>query len=278
MSCLNLDVGGALTAQSPRPDSDVHTLGDHPLARRRENDGVNAIEDSMIFRISFITVFVVVLLTSADPLMARKYKIDTAPVKGGQIKIDGAVVGVAPIELELKIREPHTALVEAEKEGAVSYWPLRLNKFDRSKKGRFIVRLEVDESAVDTVKSSIANVWQTVEVRQSLDAEGYIDEDLAWQNIVSAVSDRFDDFEKVNSEKFELQSAWRTRVYPYAVLRHRIVVKSAVSKGRAIKFQLESEAFFRDNPAVPVDPVGFEPYSRVFAKDQDIAELIRTQL
>ena len=229
----------------------------------------------MIRRIPFLTALVVALLSSAGPLMATKYTIDTSPEKAGRVYVDGKFVGVAPVTVNLKMKKNQSFVIHAERAGAISHWPVQVGK---GFKGMILVRLEADSSFVETEESAIANRWLTVEARHSVDAEGNIDVDFAWQKIVSIVTDRFSDLEQLDRGSFYLRSAWRTHQFAYAVLRHRIVIKRGVSQNLAVKIRLESEIFKRKNPNVPVDPNKFEPTSRIFAEDGETVEFIRDQL
>jgi len=229
----------------------------------------------MTYRRLFLTALVVVLLSSAGPLMAKTYTVDTTPVKGGRVHIDGNFVGIAPVTVNLKLKKNQVALVSVEKPGAVSHWPKQVGK---SYKGVILVRLEVDESFVATVESAIANRWLTVEAKHTVDADGVIDEGLAWQKIVSVVTDRFSDLEQVDRGSFYLRSAWRQQEFPFQVLRHRIVVKRGVGQDLTVKIQLESQKFMRMKPTDPVDPNKFQPHPRIFREDGETVDFLRDQL
>lgn len=229
----------------------------------------------MARRTRFFTSLLLVLLSGIGASMAAKYTVNTSPEPGGRIYIDGQFKGVAPVTVDLKLKKNVTTVVRADKAGGVSFWPVHVTK---GHKGSILVRLEADPAFAVTEESAIANRWQTVEVRHSVDAEGNVDEELVWQKIVSIVTDRFSDLEQLDRGSFYLRSAWRTSQFPYSVRRHRVVVKRGVSQGLSVKVQLESEIFPRNSPTVPVDPNKFEPDTRIFSADRETVEFIRDQI
>jgi hypothetical protein len=261
---LSLDLASPHTPEFGTPiavpcaETESITLKEHAMARLRHA----------------LTALAVILIWGVSPSMAGKYKINTAPELNGRVFVDGAFVGVAPVTLKLKFEDDQIHIVHAEKDGCMT-WPV---KVDEDHDDLILVRLEIDKSWSDTVASEIANRWLTVEARHALNAEGHIDENLVWQKIVSIVSDRFSDIEQMDRGSFYLRTAWRSRTYPYSVVRHRIVVKRDVGPGVTVKLQLESQVFQKDKPGDPVDPDKFVPSGRIFHEDGEVVTFVRDQL
>ncbi len=202
---------------------------------------------------------------------AKKFIIDTEPVAEGRISVKGEYVGVAPVEVNLKLRKDETVTVSTEKEGCVSYWRTR---FDKSYKGVVKVRLEIDEAFNATVGSDVANTWLAIKPRAGSATEQ--DADMIWQELVSVVTDNFSDLEQMDRDSYYLRSAWRVREYNHYNIRNRLVVKKGVGQAFTIKVQLESQAALKKKGSVSEDD--YKPYERVFSKDKETIDFLRDQL
>lgn len=202
---------------------------------------------------------------------AKKFIIDTEPVAEGRVFINGEYQGVAPVEVNLKLRKDEVVTVTTEKEGCVSYWRTR---FDKSWKGIVKVRLEVDEAFNATISSDVANTWLTLKPRAGAATEA--DEDDIWQELVSVVTDNFSDLEQMDRDSYYLRTAWRVREFNHKVVRNRLVVKKGVGSVFTIKVQLESQVALKKKKKVSDDD--FKTYERAFSKDKETIDFLRDQL
>lgn len=202
---------------------------------------------------------------------AKKFILDTEPVAEGRISVNGEYVGVAPVEVNLKLRKDEQVTVTAEKEGCVAIWRTR---FDKSYKGVVKVRMEVDEAFNATTGSDVANTWLAVKPRGGAATEE--DADAVWQELVSVVTDNFSDLEQMDRDSYYLRSAWRVREYNHYNVRNRLVVKKGVGQVFTIKIQLESQAALKKSGSVSEDD--YKPYERVFAKDKETIDFLRDGL
>ena len=219
-------------------------------------------------------MFVLLAGLTAFPVLGGKYTIDTAPVKGGRIFINGNFAGVAPVTVKQKLKKNEVAVVTAEKAGAVSLWPASLEK---NQKGVLLVRLEQDQAFNATVESDVANKWITITPRFTKNDEGAIDEDRVWQKVVSLVTDNFSDLEQLDRDSYYLRSTWRVRVYPFSVLRHRLVVKRGFAQEVSLKVQLESQLAAKP-PNRAVTDTDYRETTRVFPQDKETLDFMRDQL
>ena len=204
---------------------------------------------------------------------AKKYTIVTEPVTDGRVFVNGQFVGVAPAEVDLKIKKNQTVVVTAEKDGTISDWPARI---DPKQKGAIVVRLEEDESFQATEESDIANTWITVAPFRTFNDEGQIDEDKTWQKLVSLVTDNFTDLEQVDRASYYIRSAWRVREYPFRVMRHRLVVKRGVSDELTMRVSIESQIAPRMGGGYRDED--FRPTRRVYRADKETIDFLRDQL
>jgi len=224
---------------------------------------------------SVLAILTSVLLCFAGPAPARKVTLTTSPVQGGRIFLNGDYVGVAPVDLKLRIKRNEVFVATAEKQGALGLWPRELTK-DDLKLRTIQIRLEADRAFNETVEIDIANRWMTIEPRYTVKGNGSINEDLVWQKIVSLVTDNFSDVEQMDRASFYLRTAWRLKKYPYNTLRHRLVVKKGVSSGFSIKVMIESQVYVGSGTNIPSDR--FKPIARIFPDDKDTIEFLRDQL
>lgn len=202
---------------------------------------------------------------------AKKFIIDTEPVAEGRVFVNGEYVGVAPVEVDLRLRKDEVVTVTAEKEGAVSDWRTR---FDKTYKGMIKVRLEEDEAYAATETSDVANTWLTVKPRAGTATTA--DEDAIWQEIVSVVTDNFSDLEQMDRGSYYLRTAWRVREYNHRVVRNRLVIKKGVGDIFSIKIQLESQVAQKKGAGVKDED--FKPYERVYGSDKETIDFLRDQL
>ncbi len=214
-----------------------------------------------------------ILVASAHSAEAKKYTIDTSPVKGGRVSVNGTFVGIAPVTVELKLKKTQTAVATAEKDGAISLWS---SQFSREQKGTVQVRLEEDKAYKETFISDVANTWLTLTPSLTRTADGEIDEGKVWQKIVSIVTDEFSDLEQMDRSSFYLRTTWRLRRFPYTVLRHRLVVKRGVNEELSVRIQLESQ-IYRGTGANPSSDL-FIPVARIFQRDKETIDFLRDQL
>ena len=208
--------------------------------------------------------------------LAKKFLIDTTPVNGGRIYIDGQFKGIAPIRVEVPLKSGFFATAEAEKDGALSFWP---TQFTKSHKGPVMVRLEEDDSLDQTVSSDVANTWLSITPKHTMDDDDVADEDKIWQKLISVVSDNFSDLEQMDRDSYYLRTAWRLREFNYIVIRNRLVVKLGVGSDFTIKVRLESQSGNRtqQNNGKPKDD-DFSATDRIFDMDKETMDFLRDQL
>ena len=221
----------------------------------------------------FILTALLCLLAVADAALAKKFTVVTEPVQEGRVFLNGQFAGVAPVEINLKLKKNQVAVLTAEKGATIGDWPRRV---DAKHKGAIVVRLEEDDSFLATEESDVANTWLTVTPTRTVNALGDIDEDKTWQKLVSVVTDNFSDLEQVDRASYYIRSAWRIREYSYRVLRHRLVVKRGVADELTLRLSIESQIAprlggrYRDED--------FEPTRRIYSKDRETVSFLRDQL
>ena len=214
-----------------------------------------------------------ILVVLAHPAQAKKYTIDTSPVKGGRVSVNGNFVGIAPVTVDLKLKKTQTAVATAEKDGAISLWS---SQFSRDQKGTVMVRLEEDKAYKETFVSDVANTWLTLVPSLTRTQDGDIDEQKVWQKIVSIVTDEFSDLEQMDRSSFYLRTTWRMRRFPYTIVRHRLVVKRGVTEELSVRIQLESQ-IYRGTGTNPSSDL-FTPVARIFQRDKETIDFLRDQL
>ena len=224
-------------------------------------------------RLLFVLTSALILFALADSTLAKKFTVVTEPVQEGRVFLNGQFVGVAPVEVNLKLKKHQVAVLTAEKGAAIGDWPRTVNA---KHKGAIVVRLEEDESFLATEESDVANTWVTVAPTRTVNALGEIDEDKTWQKLVSVVTDNFSDLEQVDRASYYIRSAWRIREYAYRVLRHRLVVKRGVSDELTLRISIESQIAPRIGGAYRDED--FEPTRRIYAKDRETVSFLRDQL
>ena len=219
---------------------------------------------------------VALLAAVTSPAVAKKYLIDTTPVKEGRVFIDGSFVGVAPVTVDLELRHNEHAVATAEKQGALGLWERKVTRDDR---GRTVyVRLEENAALRQTTESDIANTWLTITPRLTRNPDGSIDEEAVWQKIVSIVTDNFADLEQLDRSSFYLRTAWRMSRFPHTVLRNRLVVKRGVTDQLTVRAQLESQILVSTEPdPAPAEEL-FGQSTRIFADDRETVGALRDQL
>lgn len=222
---------------------------------------------------SLLIVALAMGLFSAQAAVAKKYTVVTEPVVEGRVFLNGEFVGVAPVEVNLKLKKNQVAVFTAEKGAAIGDWPRRVGS---KHKGAIVIRLEEDESFLATEESDVANTWVSIEPSRTVDSIGEIDEDRTWQKLVSVVTDNFSDLEQVDRASYYIRSAWRVREYAYRVLRHRLVVKRGVTENLTLRISIESQiaprvnSFYRDEDFVPT--------RRIYSRDKETITFLRDQL
>ncbi len=213
----------------------------------------------------------------AGSASAKKFTLDTAPVKQGRILVDGKFVGVAPVTVELKPSGKTPMIARAEKDGALGLWSA---DFTKDQNQVVLIRLEEDEATRQTVASDIANKWLTVDPSTTGGASKVVDEGEAWKKIVSIVTDNFTDIEQLDRSSFYLRSAWRVRRYPYSVVRNRLIVKRGVTPNLTIRVEIESQ-IYHSSASMSTSPAAkdeeFTENPRVYPRDLDTVRILRDQ-
>ncbi len=223
------------------------------------------------------TLAVVAALLACAPAWARKFTLDTEPVRQGRVFVNDQFVGVAPVTLDLKIHKGEVMRARAEKDGAIGIWT---TEFDGDQRTTVMIRLEEDEAVKQTVLSDIANKWLTIDPTATGGPGKTIDEGEAWKKIVSIVTDNFRELEQLDRSSFYLRSAWRIRRFTYSVIRNRLVIKRGVTPHLTIKVELESQ-IHRFSEARPAHETlrdeWFTETPRVFPADRDTIQILRDQ-
>jgi len=222
-----------------------------------------------------MSLLLITILSFAGPAPVKNVMLNTSPVPGGRIYLNGDYVGVAPVELKIRLKKGQVYVATAEKEGALGLWPREITKDDLRSR-QIQIRLEADRAYNETVRIDIANRWMTIEPRYTKADDGSIDEDLVWQKIVSVVTDNFSDVQQMDRASFYLRTAWRLKQYPYSTIRHRLVVKKGVSSSFSIKVMIESQVYAGSGTNIPSDR--YKPIARIFPDDKDTIEFLRDQL
>ena len=101
---------------------------------------------------SLLIVALAMGLFSAQAAVAKKYTVVTEPVVEGRVFLNGEFVGVAPVEVNLKLKKNQVAVFTAEKGAAIGDWPRRVGS---KHKGAIVIRLEEDESFLATDRKSV---------------------------------------------------------------------------------------------------------------------------
>lgn len=224
----------------------------------------------------FVVLSVCLAMAVAAPAAAAKrFTIDTTPVKEGRIFIDGDFVGVAPVTVELKLKKHQTARVTTEKPGALALWEREISP---AEKGTVYVRLEEHEALAETVESDVANTWLTITPKLTRGPDNSVNEDAVWQKIVSVVTDNFADLEQLDRSSFYLRTAWRVRRFPHSILRNRVVIKRGVTDLLSVRVQLESFELVSADPNAKIADDLFTETSRIFLDDKETIDFLRDQL
>ena len=104
-------------------------------------------EAAVVRRRLSLAALALMLLAGISPLsarmfgMAKKFNVDTAPIAGGRVYLDGNFVGVAPCEISLKFPNDMVHVITAELPGCVTFAATRVNE---DWKGPITLRLETD--------------------------------------------------------------------------------------------------------------------------------------
>jgi len=215
------------------------------------------------------------LAVAASAAAAKRFTIDTTPVKQGRVFIDGEFVGVAPVEVELKLKKHEHAVVTVEKEGALGLWEREISP---AEKGTVYVRLEANTALDETVESDIANTWLTITPKLTRGPDNSVNEDAVWQKIVSVVTDNFADLEQLDRSSFYLRTAWRVRRFPHSILRNRVVIKRGVTDQLSVRVQLESFEMVSTTTNATIADDLFTETSRIFLDDKETIDFLRDQL
>ena len=217
------------------------------------------------------------LVAAGGPAWAKKFTLDTAPVKQGRIFVDEKFLGIAPVTVDLKVSRRSVMKARAEKGGALGLWS---TEFTKDQRQIVMIRLEEDEASKQTVASDIANKWLTIDPSTTGGAQKVTDEGEAWKKIVSIVTDNFADIEQLDRASFYLRSAWRVRRYSYAVVRNRLIIKRGVTPNLTIRVEIESQIYRSAEPlmaALTIRDEMFTENPRVYASDQDTVRILRDQ-
>ena len=120
------------------------------------------------------------LVAAGGPARAKKFTLDTAPVKQGRIFVDEKFLGIAPVTVDLKVSRRSVMKARAEKGGALGLWS---TEFTKDQRQIVMIRLEEDEASKQTVASDIANKWLTIDPSTTGGAQKVTDEGEAWKKI-----------------------------------------------------------------------------------------------
>ncbi len=223
----------------------------------------------------FLLSVCLTLAVTAQAVAAKRFVIDTTPVAGGRVFVDGRFVGVAPVTVELKLKKEQVATATAEKDGALGLWPREIAK---DEKGTIFVRLEENLALTETLESDVANTWLTITPKLTRERDDSVDEDAVWQRIVSVVTDNFADLEQLDRSSFYLRTAWRVRRFPHSIMRNRLVVKRGVTDQLSVRVQLESFEMVSAATDARIDDELFTESSRIFRDDKETIDYLRDQL
>jgi len=222
-------------------------------------------------------VLVAASLLASQPAWAKKFTLDTAPVKQGRIFVNEQFVGIAPVTVDLKTSKGNLLIARAEKDGALGLWS---TEFSKDQKQTVEVRLEEDDAVKETVLADIANKWVTIDPTATGGPTKIIDEGEAWKKIVSIVTDNFREIEQLDRASFYLRSAWRIRRYPYSVMRNRLIIKRGVTSQLTVKIELESQIYRVKDGRRASESIRDELFTdtaRVFPEDRDTIHILRDQ-
>lgn len=224
---------------------------------------------------AFFSSVCLILAVAAPAAAAKRFVIDTTPVKNGRVFVDGSFVGVAPVTLQLKLKKHQIAKVTTEKVGALGLWEREVTK---DEKGTVYVRLEENTALTETVESDVANTWVTITPRLTRGTDSSVDEDAVWQRIVSIVTDNFSEVEQLDRSSFYLRTSWKQRRFPHSVMRNRLVVKRGVTDQLSVRVQLESFEMVNAESDAKVDGERLVETSRIFLDDKATIDYLRDQL
>lgn len=222
-------------------------------------------------------VLVAASLLASPQAWAKKFTLDTSPVTQGRVFIDDRFVGVAPVTVDLKVSKGILMKARAEKDGAIGGW---ITEFTKDQAQVVLIRLEEDELVKQTVLSDIANKWLTIDPTATGGPGKVIDEGEAWKKIVSIVTDNYREVEQLDRGSFYLRTAWRTRRYPYSVIRNRLIIKRGVTSQLTFKIELESQTFrFTESRRASegIRDEFFIETARIFPEDRDTIQILRDQ-
>jgi len=208
--------------------------------------------------------------------LANKFTLDTTPVKQGRIYINEQFAGIAPLTVDLKVSKNTVMKARAEKDGCLGW----TTQFTKDQRQIIMIRLEYDEAIRQTIESDIANRWLTLDPAATGGPAKTIDEGEAWKKIVSIVTDNFSEIEQLDRASFYLRSAWRTRRYPYSIVRNRLIVKRGVTTQLTVKVELESQIYRFSDSRLTSEGVRdelFTPTNRIFPQDRDTIQILRDQ-
>jgi len=217
------------------------------------------------------------LVAAGSPAWAKKFTLDTAPVKQGRIFVDDKFLGIAPVTVDLKVSRGSIMKARAEMAGALGLWS---TEFTNDQRQTVMIRLEEDEASKQTVASEIANKWLTIDPSTTGGANKVIDEGEAWKKIVSIVTDNFTDIEQLDRASFYLRSAWRVRRYAYSVVRNRLIIKRGVTPNLTIRVEIESQIYRSPEAlaaSLAIRDEMFTENPRVYSSDQDTVRILRDQ-
>jgi hypothetical protein len=225
----------------------------------------------------FSTLLIAGLFFGSPWAWAKKFTIDTAPVKQGRVFVNGQFMGVAPVTVDLKVGKNEIMKASAEKEGALGNWEATFSKDENQ---TVMIRLEEDQASSQTIESDIANKWLTIDPSSTGGPGKTTDEGEMWKKVVSIVTDNFSDVEQLDRSSFYLRTAWRVRRYPYTVIRNRLIVKRGVTPHLTVRVEIESQVYRFTDPQMASQPVRdelFTALNRLFPADRDTIQILRDQ-
>jgi hypothetical protein len=198
---------------------------------------------------------------------SRRLRIMTEAA-GGFIQVDGANVGVAPVEHVFDLDKDQTALVSASLTGYYREEVKLGRESPALKKKHLRLVLQEDESWRVTTTSEATNNWIRIQVDETLTA------DTVWQKVVDSVTGRYSSLEQLDSSSGYLRSIPTVRKFrgPTGDFRIRTRFICSISSKTPLVYKIRIESDFTDNT------VDWIPFSRVFKDDAALIEELQARL
>lgn len=198
---------------------------------------------------------------------SHRLRIVTEPA-GGFIQVDGANVGVAPVEHVFDLDKDQTAVVSASLTGYYRE-EVKLGRESAAlKKKHLRLVLQEDESWRVTTTSEATNNWIRIQVDDALSV------DTVWQKVVDSVTGRYSSLEQLDSASGYLRSIPTVRKFrgPTGDFRIRTRFICSISSKMPLVYKIRIESDFTDNT------VDWVPFNRVFKDDEALIEELQGRL